>query len=350
MKTSAPRGRQAEGHDDGRSRRRGNRGPGNRAVSRAVTLALAVGFAVVGMAGAASAHQGNIKVSSAVCVDADTMTATYTVVWENGTDSGVLSQKPGLLNSTSPWKVVKNITGRAGSTTFQITHEKSSFTDANAVNGPWQSARIVFSDNYTIEYDTRVEGFDWSTCLTPIDVPAKPEVTDPCGPDNAAYLPQTDTAQVDWTLNSNGSLTVKPKPGYVFKGASQSVTYPAPTDSNVACPTPPVTPPVVTPPVVTPPEVLPAEVRVVKAAATSIDKCGRASDLYKVAKRAGVIYTVKGKVVRQGVWIKAKARSLTIRATAADASYALDGKRTWKLSFATKPCAPAPQVAPNTGA
>ena len=90
--------------------------------------------------------------------------------------------------------------------------------------------------NYTILFDTRVEGFDWSKCLTPIDVPARPEITDPCGPDNAAYLPQSDTSQVDWTLNSDGSLNVKPKAGYVFKGASQSVTYPVPTDSNAPCP------------------------------------------------------------------------------------------------------------------
>ena len=99
----------------------------------------------------------------------------------------------------------------------------------------------------------------------------------------------------------------------------------------------------------TPPEVLPAEVRVVKAAAKSIDKCGRTSDLFKVAKRAGVVYTVKGKVVRQGVWLKAKTRTVTVRATAADATYALAGKSKWKLRFKTRPCASAPQVSPHTG-
>ena len=69
---------------------------------------------------------------------------------------------------------------------------------------------------------------------------------------------------------------------------------------------PPTTPPVVvTPPVVTPPEVLPAEARVVSARARMIDKCGTRGDVYKVVKRSGVVYTSKGKVLRQGVWLKA---------------------------------------------
>jgi hypothetical protein len=106
---------------------------------------------------------------------------------------------------------------------------------------------------------------------------------------------------------------------------------------------------VVTPPVVTPPEVLPAQVRVVRAAAKRIDKCGRAGDLLKVAKRRGIIYTVNGKVVRQGVWLKAPARKVTVRAKAADATYALKGKQSWKMTFTRKACAQAPEIAPDTG-
>lgn len=86
-----------------------------------------------------------------------------------------------------------------------------------------------------------------------------------------------------------------------------------------------------------------------RAAAKKIDKCGRASDLFEVAKRAGVVYTVKGKVVREGVWIKAKTRKITVRATSADATVQLKGKRVWKLKFTRKACAQAPQVSPHTG-
>ena len=175
-------------------------------------------------------------------------------------------------------------------------------------------------------------------------------VIDDCGPGNAHF---GTVPSGPWTsvLNPDGSLTITASTGYAFPDGKTSVTLPAPADSNVPCPTPPVvTPPVVTPPVVTPPEVLPAEVRVVRAAAKSIDKCGRSSDLFKVAKRAGVVYTVKGKVVRQGVWLKAKTRTVTVRATAADATYALAGKSKWKLRFKTRSCASAPQVSPHTGA
>ena len=89
---------------------------------------------------------------------------------------------------------------------------------------------------------------------------------------------------------------------------------------------------------------------VVKAGARRIDKCGRQGDLFKVTKRDGVVYTAKGTVLRQGVWLKARTRTVTVRASAADASYRLQGRSTWKLTFTRKACAKAPQVAPHTGA
>ena len=105
---------------------------------------------------------------------------------------------------------------------------------------------------------------------------------------------------------------------------------------------------------------LPAEVRVVKAKAKHLDKCGRASDLFKVSKRSGVVYKVDGQVIRQGVWLKARtlkgigakvARSytITVRAQSADATYRLEGKQVWRMTFSTRPCAKAPEIAPHTG-
>ena len=101
---------------------------------------------------------------------------------------------------------------------------------------------------------------------------------------------------------------------------------------------------------VTPPEVLPAQVRVVRAQARQIDKCGRSGDLYKVFGRTGVVYKSNGKVLRTGVWLKAPSAKFTVRAHAADATYKLKGNRVWKLKFSRKACAQAPQVAPHTGA
>jgi hypothetical protein len=191
-------------------------------------------------------------------------------------------------------------------------------------------------------------------------------VADDCGPNNAHYG-QVPTGPWTTTLNPDGSLTIAANPGYSFGNGQTVVTYPAPTDSNQPCPvvtplvvtppvvtppvvTPPVvTPPVVTPPVVAPPEVLPAEVRVVRARAKQIDKCGRASDLFTVSKRSGVVYTAHGKVLRQGVWLRARTRAVTVRAQAADATFLLKGKQVWRMTFTRKPCAQAPEISPNTG-
>ncbi len=105
-----------------------------------------------------------------------------------------------------------------------------------------------------------------------------------------------------------------------------------------------------TPPVVSPPEVLPAQVRVVKADAKHIDKCGRASDLFKVAKRSGVVYTSR----RQGAAPRClaegvgPARSPSVPRPRTRRSQ-LQGKQVWKISFTSKACAQAPEIAPNTG-
>jgi hypothetical protein len=40
---------------------------------------------------------------------------------------------------------------------------------------------------------------------------------------------------------------------------------------------------------------------------------------------------------------------VTVRAQAADATYLLEGKQVWRMTFSTKRCAKAPEVAPHTG-
>ena len=110
----------------------------------------------------AQAHQGNIKVTAKDCVDYNTMKATYTVGWTNGTPSGKLYTKLGLYDgggtSTSGWTFEKNVSGEQGSTTFTMNH---SFSGSN---GPWVAFKIIFSDNYVVGGDTRVEGWNWNKC------------------------------------------------------------------------------------------------------------------------------------------------------------------------------------------
>ena len=63
-----------------------------------------------------------------------------------------------------------------------------------------------------------------------------------------------------------------------------------------------------------------------------------------------MVYTVKGKVVRQGVWLKARTRTVTRpRRAPPTRRTGCEGKSVWKLTFTRKACAKAPEVAPNTG-
>ena len=341
MTAAAPRERLSEGRaDDGRRR---HRGIGHRAVTRTVTLALAVGFAVVGLAAAASAHHNTIT-GKATCVEAGGWTVTWTVVNSENIPETITASNRAVVPANTT-----QLTANQTRTFTETVTTKPTAPLRLTLTGKWvRDGQAIYATNYD---DIAVSEFSDSCHVTTVTAPSVP-VIDDCGPGNARF---GDVPAGPWTsrLNADGSLTITANTGYSFPNRQKSVTYPAPVDSNVACPTPPtppvVTPPVVTPPVTTPPEVLPAQVLVVRAGARRIDKCGRQGDLFKVSKRSGVVYTAQGKVLRQGVWLKARTRMITVRASAVDATYRLQGTSVWKLSFTRKACANAPEVAPNTG-
>jgi hypothetical protein len=373
----------------------------HRVVSRVVTLVLTVGFAGVGIAGAASAHHNTIT-GSVSCKTGGGWAVTWSVVNSEQITETITSSTRAAVpvgstltaaqtkafaetvttKPTSPLTLTlgaKWSNGVTASNTGSIA--VASFADGCNVttvtaptvpviddcgpgnarfgavpSGPWTS---VLNSNGSLTV-TANQGYKFTNGQTsvsypkptdsntpcPATVPTVP-VVDDCGPGNAHY---GTVPTGPWTsvVNPDGSLTITANPGYAFPNGQQSVTLPVPADSNQPCPV--VTPPVVVvPPVVAPPEVLPAEVRVVRAAARNIDKCGRDSDLFKVSRSKGIVYTVNGKVVRQGVWIKARTRSVTVRAHAADATYLLRGQQVWKMTFTRKACAQAPDIAPDTG-
>jgi hypothetical protein len=310
----------------------------HRVVSRVVTLVLAVGFAVVGLAGAASAHHNTIT-GSVGCKAGGGWSVTWSVVnSEQITETITTSNRPVVPSGTT--------LSAAQTRTFTETVTTKPASPLTLTLAARWSNNVTATNSGSIA----VASFSDGCNVTTVTAPTVP-VIDDCGPGNA-HFGQVPSGPWTSTLNPNGSLTITANQGYSFGNGQTSVTYPAPTDSNQPCPvvTPPVvTPPVVTPPVVAPPEVLPAEVRVVRAAAKSIDKCGRASDLFKVATSKGIVYTANGKVVRQGVWIQARTRSVTLRAHAVDATYLLKGQRVWKMTFTRRACAQAPDIAPDTG-
>lgn len=88
----------------------------------------------------------------------------------------------------------------------------------------------------------------------------------------------------------------------------------------------------------------------VRGAVKAIDKCGRAGDSFLAKRVRGVTYLVKGSALREGVWLKAKTRTVRVRAVASNQRYAVVGQDVWVLRFTNKPCATPPQVLPETGA
>ena len=62
------------------------------------------------------------------------------------------------------------------------------------------------------------------------------DVIDPCGPNNAEYEALAATDEFGVTVNDDGSVTLTAKTGFVFDGDEPTFTYPAPVDTNVACP------------------------------------------------------------------------------------------------------------------
>lgn len=304
-----------------------------RIMSRVVTLVLAVGFAVVGIAGAASAHHNTIT-GSVACRTGGGWAVTWSVVnSEQITETITASNRAAVPVGTT-------LTAAQTRTFTETVTTKPGSPLTLTLSAQWTNG-VTASNSGSIA----VASFADSCNVTTVAPPTVP-VVDDCGPGNA-HFGQVPTGPWTSTTNPDGSLTITANQGYSFGNGQTSVTYPKPTDSNQACPV--VTPPVVTPPVVSPPEVLPAEVRVVRARARHIDKCGRASDLFKVSRRSGVVYKADGKVLREGVWIKARTRSVTVRAHAVDATYLLEGKQVWRMTFSRKPCAQAPEIAPHTG-
>ena len=177
--------------------------------------------------GKAEAHQGNIKVSDTACVDSNTMKATYTVGWTNGTSSGVLYTKLGLYGGTSDtsgWAKEKDVTGASGSATFTKNH---SFSGSN---GPWVAFRIVFSDGYVVGGDTRVEGWNWTGCLSK-DAAADVKVHSPtCSADGYAELiglqHATQVGKLDQSVGKH-TATFKSDEGHLFANgeATKTVDY-----------------------------------------------------------------------------------------------------------------------------
>lgn len=136
------------------------------------------------------------------------------------------------------------------------------FSQARGANSRYATVTL---SNAAGVYDTWAN-FDrtacnWTPPTTQVAIPAAPSITDdPSVQGDAHYNLPADTTSLDWTLNSDGSVTVTTKPGYVFTDGTTTKSYPAPKDvynppAPPVTPTTPVTPPSeapTTPPVTAP--------------------------------------------------------------------------------------------------
>lgn len=87
----------------------------------------------------------------------------------------------------------------------------------------------------------------------------------------------------------------------------------------------------------------------VKGKVKKLDKCG-SNNFFFAKEVAGLHYVLKGKVVREGVWIKAKAKKVRIKLVADSSRYVVTGKKAFVLKFPNqRPCSSAPHKSPPTG-
>ena len=217
-----------------------------------------------------------------------------------------------------------------------VTHTVNAFAKSGVVVEPGATTQWTFP-------------FTKVACVTP-PTPARPAVaaaTDVCepasGPTNDRILIPTDasfTYTVDGVAVAAGPL-VPPAVTHVVRAVAKAgvvVESGAPmqwtfTFTKVLCS-----------------EVLGNSAARVKGAVKEVDKCGRAGDAFRAKRVRGVTYLVKGSAVREGVWLKARTRTVKVRAVATSSRFRVVGASVWTLRFTNERCAPPPEVLPATGA
>ena len=206
------------------------------AVSRVVTLVLAVGFAVVGVAGAASAHHntitGTVDVQARVAagpspgrsINSETITETITASNRTvgrcpvGTPARLTETSP-RADETRPHARDRRPRSRSGSRLQRstVTLTWSTLRSGNALG---QTAGPDLGTNSTAA--SRSPGrrsFSATSCITVTDASTAPVRPCPSSTTAARATPATATVPAGpWTstLNPDGSLTVTASPGYSF--------------------------------------------------------------------------------------------------------------------------------------
>ncbi|QHC01338.1 hypothetical protein EK0264_14300 [Epidermidibacterium keratini] len=156
--------------------------------------------------------------------------------------------EPTPTETTTPDKVwVCKYVGTPGVDEQLQTGDNPISVDTSSLSGFTGTFPYEFNDaqgrSVAIGYDDGGPEPSPSQCPPPggpsepeeIPVPAQPDVTDPCGPDNATWTVPADTDEITWSIDDDGNLTATTNEGYVFDDGTTSHSYGEATDSGVEC-------------------------------------------------------------------------------------------------------------------
>jgi hypothetical protein len=77
----------------------------------------------------------------------------------------------------------------------------------------------------------------YKTSVQSIDLPAAPQVTDPCGTGNATWNVPANTTEITWTLNGDDELVATTNTGYQLSGGRTTYNYGVAPETNTdTCP------------------------------------------------------------------------------------------------------------------
>ena len=188
---------------------------------------------------AAQAHQGSIRVTRAVCVDADTIEATYTWTWSGVPRASYgtrVVRKTGTTSFEGSWggrggSPLTTVDTSSGGARWTVRLSRSQFSGGN---GPWEYVYAPWSDGYTAgRYnDTRVEGVDWNRCAPAAAKDASAVVsTTPPTCDSAEQLVLGRLVNATWGTPSRTTgpgaytVTATATDGHLFADGSRSRTF-----------------------------------------------------------------------------------------------------------------------------
>lgn len=118
--------------------------------------------------------------------------------------------------------------------TVAVPAEDDNFTYAEAADG--DTIRVTATPKPGVAAQKAEYTWDFNVAADPcpveVEIPAQPEVTDPCGAGNAEWVKPSDTEQIAWTLTADKHLVAATKEGFTFPGKKTEHDYGVAPEAN----------------------------------------------------------------------------------------------------------------------